>query len=180
MKMESWQYERGGKSITIREAAPADAGMLSEIRLQIDGETENLDREQGEAYMDAAGFEELILNDAANLKNLFLVAEIDGRLAGFSRCEGTSLKRLSHQVEFGIGVLQEYWGVGIGSQLLAASIHWAEASGIRKITLKVLETNNKAIALYQKLGFEEEGLLKNDKLLSDGKYYHTVIMGRWS
>ncbi|OKP77130.1 GNAT family acetyltransferase [Paenibacillus sp. P3E] len=180
MKMESWQYERGGKSITIREADPADAGMLSEIRLQIDGETENLDREQGEAYMDAAGFEELILNDAANLKHLFLVAEIDGRLAGFSRCEGTSLKRLSHQVEFGIGVLQEYWGVGIGSQLLAASIHWAETSGIRKITLKVLETNHKAIALYQKLGFEEEGLLKNDKLLSDGKFYHTVVMGRWS
>ncbi|WP_379153051.1 GNAT family N-acetyltransferase [Paenibacillus sp. sgz5001063] len=179
MKKELCQYERGGTIITIREADPADARLLPQLRLQIDGETENLDREQGEAFIDAAGFEQLIQDDAANPKHLFLVAEVDGRLAGFSRCEGSSLKRLNHQVEFGIGVLKEYWGVGIGSQLLAASINWAEASGIRKITLKVLETNIQAIALYQKLGFEEEGLLKNDKLLSDGRYYHTIVMGRW-
>ena len=42
----------------------------------------------------------------------------------------------------------------------------------------MLETNEKAIQLYQKLGFELEGILKNDKRLSDGKYYNTVVMGR--
>ncbi|MNI92548.1 Spermidine N(1)-acetyltransferase [compost metagenome] len=104
---------------------------------------------------------------------------MDGRLAAFCRCEGNLLKRMAHQAEFGIGVLQEYWGLGIGSHMLSAAIAWAEACGLRKLTLKVLETNRNAIALYQKLGFTEEGLLKNDKLLSDGKYYNTVAMGRW-
>lgn len=46
------------------------------------------------------------------------------------------------------------------------------------MALHVLETNDKAIMLYEKLGFEVEGLLKNDKILSDGKYYNTVVMGR--
>ncbi|KWX71102.1 GNAT family acetyltransferase [Paenibacillus riograndensis] len=179
MKIESRQYERGGKNIMIREAVPGDARLLSELRLQIDGETENLDREPGEALMTAADFEQLIRQDAARDRNLFLVAAVDGRLAAFCRCEGNLLKRMAHQAEFGIGVLQEYWGLGIGSHMLSAAIAWAEACGLRKLTLKVLETNRNAIALYQKLGFTEEGLLKNDKLLSDGKYYNTVTMGRW-
>ena len=53
-------------------------------------------------------------------------------------------------------------------------------SKIKKMTLNVLETNEKAILLYKKLGFELEGVLKNDKLLSDGNYYHTVVMGRFN
>lgn len=179
MKIESRQYERGGKKVIIREAVPGDARLLSELRLQIDGETENLDREPGEALMTAADFEQLIRQDAARDRYLFLVAAVDGRLAAFCRCEGNLLKRLAHQAEFGIGVLQEYWGLGIGSHMLSAAIAWAEACGLRKLTLKVLETNRNAIALYQKLGFTEEGLLRNDKLLSDGKYYNTVAMGRW-
>lgn len=47
------------------------------------------------------------------------------------------------------------------------------------MTLQVLETNEAAIHLYEKLGFEIEGVLKKDKLLSDGNYYNTLMMGRW-
>jgi ribosomal protein S18 acetylase RimI-like enzyme len=75
-------------------------------------------------------------------------------------------------------VLQDYWGYGIGKNLLAESIAWADTNGIQKITLNVLETNTNAIKLYQKLGFEIEGILKKDKLLSDGKLYNTIMMGR--
>lgn len=50
----------------------------------------------------------------------------------------------------------------------------------KKITLNVLESNERAITLYKKHGFEIEGVLKKDKLLSDGDYYNTVMMGRWN
>lgn len=162
----------------VRSATIKDAKNLSEVRLQIDGETENLDREQGEAYIDEAGFEQMITIDSVSERNLFLVAEVEGRIAGFSRCEGSELKRTSHKIEFGIGVLKEYWGYGIGKNLLAESLIWADANEITKITLNVLEANQKAIELYKKFGFEVEGILKNDKRLSDGNYYHTVMMGR--
>jgi RimJ/RimL family protein N-acetyltransferase len=164
-------------SYKIRSAKEADAKDLSEVRLQIDGETENMDREQGEAYIDEAGFKKLIKEATESAFNLILVCEANGRIVGFSRCEGSTLKRLSHKVEFGVCVLKDFWGYGIGTNLLKESIKWADANNIKKINLNVLETNEKAILLYKKYGFEKEGVLKKDKLLSDGNYYNTVLMG---
>ncbi|BCU82815.1 hypothetical protein JIR001_25980 [Polycladomyces abyssicola] len=46
--------------------------------------------------------------------------------------------------------------------------------------MNVLETDDKAIRLYEKYGFEVEGILKNDKILSDGDYYNTILMGRFN
>ena len=162
----------------VRSAIEGDAKNLSEIRVQIDGETEYLDREKGEGYIDEAGFKQVIKEDTESKNNLFLVAEVDGRVVGFSRCEGNKLKRTAHKVEFGVCVLMEFWGCRIGQNLLTESVHWADTNGIKKINLSVLETNDKAIKLYEKYGFEVEGVLKNDKILSDGNYYHTILMGR--
>lgn len=114
------------------------------------------------------------------MKNLFLVAEVHNRIVGFSRCEGSNLKRLSHKVEFGVCILREFWGYGMGKSLLQQSIQWADENEVKKISLQVLETNEKAIQLYKKLGLEVEGILKNDKKLLDGKYYNTVVMGRFT
>ncbi|BCU82814.1 hypothetical protein JIR001_25970 [Polycladomyces abyssicola] len=100
----------------IRSAIEKDAKNLSEVRLQVDGETENLDREQGEAYIDESGFKQLIKEDTESISNLFLVAEVNERIVGFSRCVGYKLKRMSHKVEFGVCVLKEYWGYGIGKK----------------------------------------------------------------
>ncbi|CAM4008628.1 Acetyltransferase (GNAT) family protein [Mesobacillus zeae] len=122
----------------------------------------------------------MIKTDTENPRNLFLVAAVQDRLVGFSRCEGIYLNRFSHKVEFGVCVSKDFWGYGIGKNLLNESVSWADSNGIKKITLNVLETNDKAIQLYKKHGFEIEGILKKDKVLSDGKYYNTVIMGRFN
>lgn len=178
MRINKQEFYVNGINYMIRSALDKDAKDLSELRLQIDGETENLDREKGEGFIDTAGFKEIIKTDTESPRNLFLVAVVNDRIVGFSRCEGVYLKRFSHKVEFGVCVLKDFWGYGIGKNLLKESISWADANGIKKITLNVLETNDKAIKLYERLGFEIEGILKNDKILSDGKYYNTIIMGR--
>ncbi len=50
---------------------------------------------------------------------------------------------------------------------------------LKKISLQVLEINEKAIQLYRKLGFE---VARNfEKMIKDcqmKKYYNTVVMGR--
>ncbi|TKH14802.1 GNAT family N-acetyltransferase [Bacillus wiedmannii] len=178
MIIKEQEFYINGLTYTIRSASETDAEQLSEIRVQIDGETENMDREAGEGFIDKIGFQKIIKTDSEETKNLFLVAEVDNRIAGFSRCEGSNLKRLSHKVEFGVCILREFWGYGMGKSLLQQSIQWADENEVKKISLQVLETNEKAIQLYKKLGFEVEGILKNDKRLSDGKYYNTVVMGR--
>lgn len=180
MKVKATEYLVSGKHYTIRSADPSDAKALSDLRLLIDGETENMDRESGEAFIDVAGFEEIIHTDTMQPRNLFLVAMADNKIVGFSRCEGNTLKRLAHKVEFGVCVLRAYWGFAIGTNLLKESISWADWVGVSKITLTVLESNHKAIALYERMGFEVEGILKRDKLLSDGHYYNTIVMGRLS
>jgi ribosomal protein S18 acetylase RimI-like enzyme len=180
MKVNQKEFYINHLSYIIRSAEEKDAKILSEVRLQIDGETENMDREKGEAYTDESGFKQIIENDTESSSNLFLVAEANERIVGFSRCEGSELKRTSHKVEFGVCVLKEFWGYGIGKNLLKESVHWADSNHIKKMSLSVLETNHSAIKLYQKYGFEVEGILKKDKLLSDGIFYNTIVMGRWN
>lgn len=167
-----------GLSYNIRSAIHGDASYLSEVRLQIDGETENMDRESGEAFIDQAGFEDIIKSDSEHPKTIFLVVEVEDRIVGFSRCVGNDLMRTKHRVEFGVCILKEYWGYGMGKNLLKETIAWADSTGIKKINLNVLETNETALELYRSIGFEIEGVLKNDKLLSDGNYYNTIVMGR--
>ncbi|MBX0356781.1 GNAT family N-acetyltransferase [Halobacillus sp. Nhm2S1] len=167
-------------SYVVRIAQEADAKELSQVRLQIDGETEYLDREQGEDFLSETDFKELINEDRTEANRLFLVAESQGSIIGFSRCAGSDLKRLSHQVEFGVGVLKDYWGYRVGKELLQQSIRWAENNQIMKITLRVLETNEKAIEMYKRSGFKVEGVLKKDKRLSDKNYYSTILMARFT
>lgn len=180
MKVAPKEFTVRGITYSIRVAVAEDAAALSHLRVQIDGESENLDRESGEDYIDAEQFAKIIKRDNDSPRHLFLVATVDKRMVGFSRCAGTQLKRLSHKVEFGVCVLKQFWGNGIGKHLLQQSISWADSSGIKKMVLHVLETNENAIKLYEKLGFEVEGILKQDKLLSDGKYYNTLVMSRIS
>ena len=167
-----------GLSYIIRGAEEKDAADLSALRLQIDGETEHMDREQGEGFIDEDGFRELIESDSRLPRNLFLVAETEGTIVGFARCEGIYLKRSAHKVYFGVCVAKDYWGKGIGKHLMKTAISWADSTGITKISLNVLETNVHAIRMYESLGFETEGISKADKRLSDGKYYNTVLIGR--
>jgi len=174
------EFHVKGLHYIIRSAVKADAKGLSDVRLQVDGETEHMDRVPGEAFIDEAGFEKIIASDTNHPRNICLVAEVDGRIVGYSRCAGHDLIRFRHKVEFGVGVVQDYWGYGIGRNLLQASIAWADANGITKIVLSgVLETNEPGVRLYQSLGFEIEGILKKDRILSDGNYYSTYMMARY-
>lgn len=164
----------------IRCAEETDAEQLAQIRQQIDRETTFLDREPGEGMLTPSDFKQLIRTDSEESNRLFLLAETEnGTIIAFSRCEGSNLQRLKHKVEFGICVLKDYWGFKIGPKLLETSIKWASANKLTKMTLSVIETNEKAINIYKRYNFEIEGILKKDKRLENGEYYSTIIMSRF-
>lgn len=59
--------------------------------------------------------------------------------------------------EIGISILKEYWGMGLGTILLEEAIIWAtENARFSTLVLDVLAHNQRAIHLYQKMGFQEE------------------------
>jgi len=131
MKIDPKNFYVNGKNYTIRSVVASDAEALSQLRVQIDGETENMDREKGEGFITITGFEQLIEEDSKSSRNLFLVSVVDQQIVGFSRCEGKNLKRYSHKVEFGVCILKDYWGYGMGKNLLKESISWADSNGIK-------------------------------------------------
>jgi len=180
MIIESKRIE--GKNLTwiLRCPTKCDAIELSKLRVKIDGETENLDRESGEGLLTPEDFEKLIYEDLIAEKTIFLVVEVEGKIVGFTRCEGSKLSRFRHKAELGVCISKEYWGYGIGKALLENVLMWADTVEIEKITLTVVQTNTKAIQLYKRYGFVEEGLLIKDRIHKDGNYYNTVIMGRLS
>ncbi|SNZ18148.1 Protein N-acetyltransferase, RimJ/RimL family [Terribacillus aidingensis] len=161
---------------SIREATVHDATCLAQLRVLTDRETEYLDRDEGEGYLSPEDFKVLIKSDQQEPNNICLVACDNSGIIGYCRCEGNKLKRQQHQVIFGIAIRKDYWGNGIGKQMLHKVIDWAEDHQIHKINLSVLKVNKRAVALYETFGFQVEGCLKDDKRLRDGKLYDTLLM----
>jgi len=67
-------------------------------------------------------------------------------------------------------------GKGIGKETTQLMIKYAFKNlNLRKILLEVVKNNERAINLYKKIGFETEGILK-DQVFIDGSYYSVLIM----
>lgn len=85
--------------------------------------------------------------------------------------------RQSHRGSLGMGIIAEYRGHGIGTRLLEAVLKQSKEFGLEKVELNVYTSNTSAIGLYRKIGFVEEGLIKNYRKL-DGKYFDCMIMAK--
>jgi putative acetyltransferase len=77
-----------------------------------------------------------------------------------------------------MGLLPEYRAKGIGTRLMQATLAKAKEFGLEKVELHVYSNNNAAIALYRKMGFEEEGLIKKYRKL-DGGYTDCLLFAKF-
>jgi ribosomal protein S18 acetylase RimI-like enzyme len=80
-----------------------------------------------------------------------------------------------HVGTLGMGILPKYREQGLGRRLVADTIRAATEAGMERIELEVFASNERAIALYQKLGFVTEGIKRNARKL-DGVYDDNVFM----
>jgi RimJ/RimL family protein N-acetyltransferase len=60
---------------------------------------------------------------------------------------------------------------------MAAAVTWAEEAGAHKVTLQVWPHNEAARALYRKVGFVEEGLLRRHYRRRNGELWDAITMG---
>lgn len=87
-----------------------------------------------------------------------IIAFVDGKVAGTAGIEAVGMKdKVKHRAEFGISVSRAFWGLGIGSALLDACIECAMGAGYEQLELDVVADNEKALAMYTKVGFVEYG-----------------------
>jgi ribosomal protein S18 acetylase RimI-like enzyme len=115
----------------------------------------------------------------ARTPETYLVAEAEQAIAGFLRlAPPTTLPENAHVLEVSaLAVHPDHRRIGVGSALLTATASRARDRGARKLTLRVLSTNKPAMSLYERNGFECEGVLRREFLI-DGVYVDDVIMAR--
>jgi len=168
---------RDGRKYIIRDASVKDAEQMIAYLDKIATESDNLTFGPGEIDIKLEDEIKIIESAFSSTKELFIVAEVDGLIIANLTFRAGKRPRLEHTGEFGISVLKEFWGNGIGKALLHSLIEWAQASPVvRKVNLRVREDNEKAIALYEKMGFQREGLILRDMLIGE-EFTNSVCMG---
>jgi RimJ/RimL family protein N-acetyltransferase len=169
---KSWVSRDGGE-FSVRCATPADAETLLEHLATLAPE---LNLKPGDLSLTAAQERTLLAeyDDAPNA--LFLVAEADGRLAGSLTLLGGRRSSNSHTAQIGISVREDQRSRGVGSALLETAISWADESGrVARLEILSYETNPRARALYEQLGFQAEGV-KRAGVRRDGEWIDVVLM----
>lgn len=158
-------------NITIRKAEIKDASCIIEAEREIAQEPGYFCSQPSELD------EKAIKQTIQSPQSIYLVAEYEGQVVGHAFLEPYTLQSLRHVADLNIAVHLEWQSKGIGRKLLEQIIERAKnLSVIEKIQLNVRASNIPAISLYKKMGFEEEGRLKNRVKIKD-LYIDDIIMG---
>lgn len=165
--------------VTIREAVPEDAAELLAVLKIIGKETPFL-------VMDEKGLElttEEMMYNLADLyessNNVLLVAFVDGSIVGTASVKASAKQRMEHIGEIGISLLKEFWGFGLGSLLMEEILLWAKASKvIRRLELTVQDRNQRAIHVYEKMGFQTEAIMKRGAKTDEGEFLEVHLMSQ--
>jgi putative acetyltransferase len=163
-------------TITVRRSTPDDAPAF----LRIMGDPAVLGNLLQMPYPSESRWRQILTdNDAPGSAHLSLVAEIDGSVVGSAGLHpvGPQIRR-RHVAMLGISVIPEAQGRGVGSALMQALCDYADRWGhVLRIELTVFTDNHRAIALYRRFGFEEEGVHRA-YALRDGAYADVLAMAR--
>lgn len=158
MKFDQRVTLRNGKEAWLRNGDASDGHVAYEVFHAAHAETDYL-----LSYPDEGGFDpeqegQYLKEKAESPNETEILAFVDGKVAGTAGIEAAGTKyKVRHRAEFGISILREYWGLGLGKALTKACIQCARDAGYVQLELNVVADNVRAISLYRDLGFEEFG-----------------------
>lgn len=166
-----------GRSIVLRNAEEDDAASLIKFMKITTGETPFLIREPDEFSLTIEQEKNFIKEQKDNPRALMLIATVDEKHIGNCSLNGIGqYRRYAHRCEVAIALYQKYCGTGIGKLMLERILTIAKKAGYEQAELEVIATNEYAINLYCKLGFEEYGKFPNNMRYSDATYADALWM----
>ncbi len=89
--------------------------------------------------------------------NSYLIAEVDGEIAGYCGYWGVA----DEGYIYNVAVREEYRRQQVGYRMLSELIRQAKGRGITALTLEVRQSNDAARRLYERLGFVTAGIRKD-------------------
>ncbi|MHB1493486.1 MAG: GNAT family N-acetyltransferase [Thermoplasmataceae archaeon] len=116
--------------------------------------------------------------EAERLKNtddLNLLAVLKDEVVGVLTIQRGMYRKTRHTSSLGIAIKQGHRGLGLGKFMINRSIEWCRMNDIKKLNLEVFSSNESAIRLYEKIGFEIEGR-KVGQFNIDGKFVDDILM----
>jgi RimJ/RimL family protein N-acetyltransferase len=106
------------------------------------------------------------------------VAEADGEILGRLSIMRDPHPSSAHVADLGLMVAASERRRGVGSALMVAAESWAHTAAITKVELHVFPHNLPAIGLYEKLGYEREGLRLGHYRRPDGELLDAILMAK--
>jgi ribosomal-protein-alanine N-acetyltransferase len=98
----------------------------------------------------------------------------DGRFVGV--CDLSEIDRRHKRAEIGFLLGREAWGQGYALEAMRAVLTYAASSGLSRLLARTHLGNRRSDTLLEKLGFEEEGLLRGH-VLRDGERRDCRLFG---
>ena len=143
--------------VVVRRADPRDADQLVTLGREVGAEPEG--------WLITTGAWRTVGEERRYLKAIrrwehaaVFVAEVDGQIVGRLSVSRDQHPASRHVADLGLMVAAERRGQGIGRALLEAAVDWARAAGVTKLELHVFPWNEPALRLYERFGFEREGV----------------------
>ena len=156
MKYDQTIITPKGLAVHIRNGVASDGSTVLENFNLTHAETDYLRTYPDENHFDAEQESRYLEKKAASPNEIELIAFVDGKVVGTAGIEAIGAQyKVAHRAEFGISILKDYWGLGIGRALMEACIQCAKAAGYAQLELDVVAT--RAISMYQTAGFVEYG-----------------------
>jgi diamine N-acetyltransferase len=158
-------------AVHVRIATKDDAALIADLSRTTFFETfaEQNTRENMDKFMNEQFTRDKLMNEVGADNNIFLIAEIDGEVAGYARMREVpnpeALDSLPAIELARIYSVQSRIGKGVGSALMKKCIEVAQQQNKKVLWLGVWEKNQHAIAFYERWGFEK--FSEHDFVLGD-------------
>ena len=177
IKFEPKKVElKNGKIVLIRQATILDAERLLNCIKQYVPQSDYIPKYGHEITLTLRQEEDWINSFIINDNSLLLVVEFDNQIIGNIDLTGSRREIMEHTAVIGMGMLGEWQNVGLGTMLLSLTVDWAKQNPILElIWLQVYTANVSGMGLYHKMGFQENGVIKNF-FKQDGSYFDNLTM----
>jgi RimJ/RimL family protein N-acetyltransferase len=107
---------------------------------------------------------------------LGIMTRADERLVGTTGLHNVDQRNRHAAIGISLGD-KTAWGKGYGTEAMRLLVrHAFDTLNLNRVWLHVYEYNERAVRVYQKVGFRLEGRLRQDTF-RDGKYWDTLVMG---
>lgn len=120
--------------------------------------------------------QKIILDDKLNKGFPVIVAELNGKVAGFGMySEFRFRKAYQFTIEHSVYVNENFQGKGIGKLLLQELIDLARKQNLHTMIAVIDSENQKSVVFHEKFGFETVGIFKECGFKFD-RWLNTVFM----